>query len=84
MVLVLLVILGLLAWAILGELERIQEPLPPPSGDCPGCGRPVEDDWLLCPLCHERLRESCGQCGQANPVYHRFCSACGEERGGGQ
>lgn len=81
MVLICLVSLAFLASAILLELERRCEPLPPAGGDCPGCARPVEADWLLCPRCRTLLKESCPGCGRQASLCHPFCPGCGRERG---
>jgi hypothetical protein len=31
---------------------------------CPGCGRPSNALWQVCPHCHTRLKKPCIQCGQ--------------------
>lgn len=82
MILVFLVLLGVLTWAILGEMERAQEEPRPLSGQCPGCRGTVEADWLLCPRCRHLLRESCSCCGRATAGWHHYCPWCGRKRGG--
>lgn len=34
-------------------------------GECANCGYPVESDYVLCPNCHQRLKNLCGHCGHA-------------------
>ncbi len=84
MVLAFLVSLALLVGAIVAELERTQEALPPAGGECPACSRPVEADWLLCPHCRTLLQQGCDGCGRQVSACHRHCPACGERRGGGR
>jgi hypothetical protein len=80
MVLIFLLSLAFLAVGILTELERRQEDVPPVGGGCPGCARPAEADWLLCPHCRTLLKESCGSCGRHVSVWHAFCPGCGLRR----
>lgn len=77
MLLLLLILLGLLVYALLAELEKSREPLPPPAQSCPGCARPVAGDWLICPHCRTLLREVCSGCGRQHALGHRFCPFCG-------
>jgi hypothetical protein len=84
LILVFLVTLALLARAILAELERPRETTVAAAGSCPGCSRPVEADWVLCPRCRTLLREGCPGCGRQLGVCHRFCPWCGRRRGEAQ
>ncbi len=34
-------------------------------GECANCGYPVEADFVLCPNCHQRLKNLCGTCNHA-------------------
>ena len=34
-------------------------------GECANCGYPVEADYVLCPNCHQRLKNQCQKCGHA-------------------
>jgi len=81
-ILVFLVLLGVLTWAILAELERSQDEPQTITGHCPDCRGMVEADWLLCPRCSHLLRESCPDCGRATASWHCFCPWCGNRRGG--
>jgi hypothetical protein len=46
------------------------------EASCPGCGFPVERDYLRCPQCQKRLKEPCPGCGK--PVDRRWalCPYC--------
>lgn len=48
---------------------------------CPGCDRSiVERDGVetdFCVHCGIRLKEKCGNCGERNISFHRFCLCCG-------
>ena len=55
-------------------------------GECANCGYPVESDYVLCPNCHQRLKNLCPSCHHA-----RACMDCvpvlrhagGQNRNGG-
>ena len=34
-------------------------------GDCANCGYPVEADYVICPNCHQRLKNLCPTCHHA-------------------
>ncbi len=55
--------------AYLSELERHVR--------CPGCGRVVEPDYLLCPACHTQLKQRCGECGRLMELDWDVCAYCG-------
>lgn len=80
MILFFLFILGILAFAILAELEQKWEPPAEVAGSCPACGSEAEGDWLLCPHCRSLLKSACRACGHAVARYHAFCTHCGARR----
>ena len=45
-------------------LQGIEE-----SSLCPGCGRRVKENWVVCPNCHTKLKKSCHQCGKLGLYY---------------
>ncbi len=55
--------------ALLKELEKKQ--------NCPGCGRTIEDDWILCPACHTRIKKICITCGKILELQWNLCPFCG-------
>lgn len=34
-------------------------------GNCPNCGEPVTDDYIVCPNCEKKLKDTCDNCGSA-------------------
>ena len=55
--------------ALLQELDK--------KPKCPGCGRNVELDWILCPACHTRLNKLCISCGKVLELPWNLCPYCG-------
>ena len=43
---------------------------------CPGCKQPIESDYMLCPVCHTRLRQSCVHCGRLIHPRWGMCPYC--------
>ena len=44
---------------------------------CPGCGRRVKENWLVCPNCHTKLRKNCHHCGKLMELPWNLCPYCG-------
>jgi RNA polymerase subunit RPABC4/transcription elongation factor Spt4 len=44
---------------------------------CPGCSRPILDDWKVCPHCHTRLRKNCQECKRLIELQWNLCPYCG-------
>jgi RNA polymerase subunit RPABC4/transcription elongation factor Spt4 len=53
-------------------LQAIEE-----SPLCPGCGRRVRDNWMVCPNCHTKLKKNCHQCGKLMELPWNLCPFCG-------
>ena len=53
-------------------LQSIEE-----SSLCPGCGRRIKDNWIICPNCHTKLKKSCHQCGKLMELPWNLCPYCG-------
>ena len=53
-------------------LQSIEE-----SSLCPGCGRRIRDNWVICPNCHTKLKKSCHQCGKLMELPWNLCPYCG-------
>jgi RNA polymerase subunit RPABC4/transcription elongation factor Spt4 len=47
---------------------------------CPGCKQPIEPDFVLCPVCHTRLRRPCIHCGRLIHPRWGVCPYCGESQ----
>ena len=45
-------------------------------GECANCGYPVESDFVLCPNCHQRLKNLCGTCNHALDPSWTVCPYC--------
>ncbi len=43
---------------------------------CPGCGRSIKEDWIICPNCHTRLKKHCHQCGKPLELSWNICPYC--------
>ena len=44
---------------------------------CPGCGRRVKEQWMICPNCHTRLKKPCHHCGKLMDLPWNLCPYCG-------
>jgi RNA polymerase subunit RPABC4/transcription elongation factor Spt4 len=44
---------------------------------CPGCGRQVEADWMVCATCHTRLKKPCHHCKRLLEINWNLCPYCG-------
>lgn len=45
-------------------------------GECATCGYPVESDYVICPNCHQRLKNLCSTCGHALDPSWTVCPYC--------
>jgi RNA polymerase subunit RPABC4/transcription elongation factor Spt4 len=43
---------------------------------CPGCKQPIESDYMVCPICHTRLRHPCVQCARLIHPRWDICPYC--------
>ncbi len=53
-------------------LQSIEE-----TSTCAGCGRQIEDNWLVCPGCHTRLKKVCQSCKKLLHLSWDICPFCG-------
>jgi RNA polymerase subunit RPABC4/transcription elongation factor Spt4 len=44
---------------------------------CPGCGRKIQDTWMVCPACHTRLKKTCHNCRKLMDLSWNLCPYCG-------
>ncbi len=44
---------------------------------CPGCGRKIQDTWMVCPACHSRLKKTCHNCRKLMDLSWNLCPYCG-------
>ncbi len=47
------------------------------GSDCPNCGGDVQDGWIACPACGNKLKHSCPNCGADTQKGWVACPACG-------
>ena len=47
---------------------------------CPGCKQPIEPDFVLCPICHTRLREPCIHCERLIHPRWSVCPYCAKRQ----
>ena len=45
-------------------------------GECASCGYPVESDYVICPNCHQRLKNLCVTCHHALDPAWTVCPYC--------
>lgn len=45
-------------------------------GECGKCGYPVEADFVMCPNCHQRLKNLCATCNHALDPTWAVCPYC--------
>lgn len=48
---------------------------------CFSCHQQIEDDFVVCPHCHSRLKEPCLNCGEQFDVRWSVCPYCAHEKG---
>ena len=82
MVLLLLLTLALLVWMIQAELDSSGREVPITGQHCSNCQALVDIDWMVCPHCQQRLRESCHCCHKGKLVSHPHCPFCGAGKEG--
>ncbi len=44
---------------------------------CPGCGRHIQDNWMVCPSCQTRLKKTCHSCRKLMELSWNICPYCG-------
>jgi RNA polymerase subunit RPABC4/transcription elongation factor Spt4 len=44
---------------------------------CPGCGRKIQDTWMVCPNCNTRLKKTCYNCRKLMELSWNICPYCG-------
>lgn len=45
---------------------------------CPACKQPIENDYMVCPVCHTKLRQHCVHCGRLIHPRWSVCPYCGK------
>ncbi len=44
---------------------------------CPGCGRHIQESWMVCPSCRTRLKKPCHHCRKLMELSWNLCPYCG-------
>ncbi len=57
-------------------IERMEMQLDNKQFNCPACGNPVKDDFLICPYCRKKLKSSCINCGKPLNLNWKVCPYC--------
>ncbi len=57
------------------QLELLQRQLEGYK-DCPHCGYPAKKDFVVCPRCHQQLRNRCTRCGRTLEPDWSMCPYC--------
>lgn len=52
-------------------LQSIEE-----NRECPGCGRQIQKEWIVCPNCHTRLKKPCHRCKHLLELNWSLCPYC--------
>lgn len=50
--------------------------------NCPGCGKPIIDQFVYCPFCGNEIEPKCKNCGEPLLEGAHFCANCGAKVGG--
>jgi RNA polymerase subunit RPABC4/transcription elongation factor Spt4 len=45
---------------------------------CPACKQPIESDYMVCPVCHTKLRQHCAHCDRLIHPRWSVCPYCGK------
>lgn len=53
-------------------------------GDCANCGFPIQEDYVMCPNCHQRLKNLCPTCHHALDPSWSVCPYCTTPIGNGR
>jgi RNA polymerase subunit RPABC4/transcription elongation factor Spt4 len=46
---------------------------------CANCSRQVDEDWIICPTCRNRLRRVCPNCSRLVELDWSLCAWCGKD-----
>lgn len=57
--------------ALLAEVEAVKT--------CRGCDRRVDNEWIICPWCRQRLNRVCPNCDRLVGLDWSLCAWCGKD-----
>lgn len=78
MLLLLLIALAIMLWVLQREMDAPEAEEPSQEGHCPSCQADIDIDWMVCPHCQQRLRESCPCCHRGKLIQQSYCPYCGQ------
>jgi RNA polymerase subunit RPABC4/transcription elongation factor Spt4 len=58
------------------EIKRMEMLVDDRQSVCPACGSPVKDEFLICPYCRKKLKNSCISCGKPLNLNWKVCPYC--------
>ncbi len=58
------------------EIRRMDQLLNEKVERCPACGKPVSKDFLICPYCRKKLKNSCINCDKPLQLDWKVCPYC--------
>ncbi|MFC2159884.1 zinc ribbon domain-containing protein, partial [Actinomycetota bacterium] len=58
------------------EIKRMQLLLDSDLSSCPSCGNEVKPDFLICPYCRKKLKNTCISCKKPLEYNWKVCPYC--------
>jgi len=58
------------------EIKRMEMLLNSKQTKCPACGNGAKEDYLVCPYCRKKLKNSCTKCGKPLNLNWKVCPYC--------
>ncbi len=58
------------------EIKRMEVLLNSKLTQCPACGNKIKEDFLICPYCRKKLKNSCSKCGKPLSLDWKVCPYC--------
>ena len=58
------------------EAEVLMREMPEERPACPGCQRPISEEFIVCPQCRTKLRQPCASCGRPLDLNWTACPYC--------
>lgn len=58
------------------EIKRIESLLNSKQSICPACSGEVKEEYLICPYCRKKLKNSCVECGKSLNLDWKVCPYC--------
>ena len=58
------------------EIRKIELLLDGSAAKCPACGKDAKEDFLICPYCRKKLKNSCVNCGKPLNLDWKICPYC--------